>query len=93
MEKELIFIWIYFFCGASGALWMIRIFESSITNFFHILEKTIKVENYVLKKLEKENQDLESKTIKLNEEYDKLLMKKEKLEEIYFERIIGEEGV
>lgn len=93
MENELIFVWIYFFCGASGALWMIKIFESSLTKVFHIIEKTIRVEKYILKDLEKENEDLETKTIKLNEEHNKLLMKKEKLEEIYFARIIGEEGM
>ncbi len=90
MSKELFFIWVYFFCGAGGALWMIRLSETMFGKAFHMLRKTIEVDNVALKSIKDENKNLENGNIKLQEKYEELENKRLQLEDIYFERIIGE---
>lgn len=88
--REVFFIWVYFFCGAGGALWMIRFSEKSFGRVFHMIERTIRIENNVLKKVKDENETLDKETIKLQEKYQSLEDTHQQLEDIYFERIIGE---
>lgn len=90
MNKELFFIWIYFFCGASGALWMIRLSEIMFGKIFHLLKKTIEIDNIALKSIKDENENLENENIKLKEKCEELENKRIQLEDIFFERIIGE---
>lgn len=85
--KEIIFIWIYFFCGAGGALFTIRLTEAYIGKIYHILEKTIKVENDVLRKMHDENKDLENEVEKLKDKNQDLENKNQELEQILFDRI------
>lgn len=90
MSRELFFIWVYFFIGASGALWMIRILEIIFGKVFHMIKKTIEVDNLELKSIKDENESLEDENIKLQDKFKELEKRRKQLENVYFERIIGE---
>ncbi len=85
--KEIIFIWIYFFCGAGGALFTIRLTETYIGKIYNILEKTVKVENDVLRKMYDENKALENDVEKLRGKNQDLENKNKELEQVLFDRI------
>ncbi|MBU5676827.1 hypothetical protein KQI88_10390 [Alkaliphilus sp. MSJ-5] len=91
--KKIVFIWIYFFLGAGGALFLIKLTENYIGKIFHILERTIKVESSVLRNIYDENKALEEEIDKLEEKKQDLENKNHELEEILFERIKQEGAI
>ncbi|QUH20402.1 hypothetical protein [Alkaliphilus sp. B6464] len=91
--NKIVWIWIYFFIGAGGAIGTIKLTESYIGKLFHILERTIKIRSSELKNLYDENAALESNINKLKEKRSSLESRNHELEEILFERIKQEGAI
>lgn len=85
--NKIVFIWIYFFLGAGGAIGTVKLTESYIGKLFHILERTIKIRSSELRSLYDENAVLEGDINKLKEKRLSLEGRNHQLEEILFERI------
>lgn len=88
--KGLFFKWMHFSLGAGGALLIVSLLERIFEKLFNLIEGNIKIEDMVLRDIEKENEKLEDEVDRLKEELKDLENKNKLLKNIYFDRTIEE---